>query len=60
MQIALYKNAVEFAFRQTSWSYAVFHCVAKRRKFCNPQNLKILAVTEFIGRLILDNADSIV
>ncbi|AGT45079.1 hypothetical protein TPE_2607 [Treponema pedis str. T A4] len=39
--------------------YAVSHFVAKRRKFRNPQNLKILAVAEFVGRFILDNADGI-
>ncbi|WP_192815020.1 hypothetical protein [Treponema pedis] len=55
MQIALSKNTVEFAFRQTSWSYAVFHCVAKRRKINNARKLIFSALVYFIGRLKLSS-----
>ena len=40
--------------------YAVSLFVAKRQKFINPRKLIFSAVDEFIGWLILDNADSIV
>ncbi|WP_029409511.1 hypothetical protein [Treponema pedis] len=59
MQMALSKNAAEFAL-QTQLLYAVSHFVTKRRKFINARFLIKSALDEFIGRLILDNADGIV
>ena len=42
-----------FAFGKHRLLYAIFHFIAKWRKFANPRNLKITADTEFIGTLIL-------
>jgi len=61
MQIALSKNAVEFALQaNVAYCMPFLTSVAKRRKFINPRKLTFSAVDEFVRRLILDNAVSIV
>ncbi|WP_038107988.1 hypothetical protein, partial [Treponema pedis] len=57
---SIVKNAVEFAFRQTSCIVCRFSLRPETAEILQSSNLKILAVAEFIGRLILNNADSIV